>query len=272
MTVVVQLSDPHLGRMPEHEEQRIDAIAAAVRAQAPDLVVITGDLCDDAPCQPEQITQYGKTLVEALASLGCPVEVVPGNHDVGNKPDIENDALTEVRYDEWRGVFGDGWFRRNLGGWCLLGLNSQIMGSGWDAERRQLAWLDDQLESCERCVVFLHMPPDLPALVDVVGEKRENLRYWPVDAEPRAALLARLTRPAVKLVCSGHLHNNAAFPHATPPRRWCPSLSFGVVISGVTSVVSQGERIGFLRHELGEDDVHSTFVAVDLPTTRTMTL
>ena len=133
-------------------------------------------------------------------------------------------------------------------------------------------WLDAQLASCERAVVFMHMPPDLPALIDAQGQHRQGLAYWPVDPNPRDGLLNRLCSPRVKLLCSGHLHNDAALPHATPPRRWCPSLSFGVVIPGVTGVVSQGDRIGVLCHELDGDEVVSTFVPVDLPVSKTMTL
>ena len=247
---------------------RIVAVTDAVRSEQPDLVVISGDLCDDAPCQPEQ-TQLGKQLVDALDT---PVEVVPGNHDVGNKPGIEHDALTVERYDHWRSTFGNGWFRRDLGDWAVLGLNSQIMGSGWDAEAEQNAWFDEQLAECDRCVVFMHMPPDLPALVDVEGEQRDNLRYWPVNPGPREPLLERLASPKVKLLCSGHLHNDASLPHATPPRRWCPSLSFGVVIPGVTGVVSQGDRIGMLRHTLTGDAVASELIPIELPVSSTMTL
>ncbi len=270
MSVVLQLSDLHLGRLPEHEAPRREILVDVVRRQSPDLIVISGDLCDDATCQPEQIA-LGKSMVDALATV-APVHVIPGNHDVGNKPGIAKDALTQECFQRWRTVFGDDWFHAQVAGFAVLGLNSQIMGSGWPVEAEQLHWLDDRLAACDQALVFMHMPPDLPALVDVEPDRREALRYWPVNPEPRAALLERLSSPKVRLLCSGHLHNDAALPHAVPPRRWCPSLSFGVTIPGVTGVVSRGDRIGLLRHELHHDTVTSTLIPVELPVSGAMSL
>ncbi|MEM7576773.1 MAG: metallophosphoesterase [Planctomycetota bacterium] len=270
MSAVLQLSDLHLGRMPEREDERLAILVETARMQAPDLIVISGDLCDDAPCIPEQI-EFGKRSVDALTSI-APVRIIPGNHDIGNKPGIANDALTPKRYAQWQKVFGNGWFREDLAGYAVLGLNSQIMGSGYNEEAQQRQWLDDQLATCEHAIVFMHMPPDLPALVDVDSTQRKNLRYWPVDSEPRGPLLERLRSPKIQVLCSGHLHNHADLPHATPPRRWCPSLSFGVTIPGVTGTLSRGDRIGGLRHTLRSDAVTSAFVPVDLPVSRPMTL
>ncbi len=268
MPTVLQLSDLHLGRMPEQDDQRCAALVEFVKQQAPDLVVISGDLCDDAPCQPQQVA-YGKALVDALEPTTF---VVPGNHDVGNKPGIEHDPLTPTRYEHWQQTFGPGWFRRDFESWTVLGINSQIVNSGFDAEREQEAWLAQQIADCERCVVFTHMPLDLAVLVDVHEDKRSNLRYWPVDPPGRSRILEMLRNPKVRLVCSGHLHNLASLPHASPPRLWCPSLSFGVIIPGVTGAVGAGERIGAIRHELTDSGVASTFVPVDLPVSATMTI
>ncbi|MEM1026827.1 MAG: metallophosphoesterase [Planctomycetota bacterium] len=270
MSRVLQLSDLHLGRMPEHDDQRCDIVVQTARDLAPDLIVISGDLCDDAPCQPQQITT-GKSFVQALDAV-APTRVVPGNHDVGNKPGIEHDALTRERFDAWRTVFGDGWFREDLDGYEILGLNSQIAGSGWEEEQAQLRWLDDQLEQCNRAVVFMHMPLDVPACVDAANERRDALAYWPIDPQPRVALAERLTRGEVRLLCSGHLHNDAALPNASPPRRWCPSLSFGVNIPGVSGTIASGDLIGCLHHQLKKNEITSALIPVELPVSSTMTL
>ncbi|MEM8875040.1 MAG: metallophosphoesterase [Planctomycetota bacterium] len=270
MSGVLQLSDLHLGRMPEHDAERCAIVVKTAVSYAPDLIVVSGDLCDDAPCQPEQIA-IGQAFVETLEAV-APTRVVPGNHDVGNKPGIEHDALTRKRFDAWRQAFGDGWFREDLDTYAVLGLNSQIAGSGWEEEEAQLRWLDDQLADCERAIVFMHMPLDVPACVDAANERRDALAYWPVDPQPRAALTERLASKKVQLLCTGHLHNDAALPSATPPRRWCPSLSFGVNIPGVTGTIAHGDVIGCLHHTLQPNDVGSVLISVQLPVSPTMTL
>lgn len=270
MSGVLQLSDLHLGRMPERDAERCEMLVAIARDLSPDLIVVSGDLCDDAPCQPRQIAQ-GKAFVEALETVTT-TRVIPGNHDVGNKPGIEHDALTRERFDAWRQTFDNGWFRENIDGYAVLGLNSQIAGSSWDEELAQLRWLDDQLNQCDKAIVFMHMPLDLPACVDAANERREALAYWPIDSRPRAALTELLVSGKVWLLCSGHLHNEAAFPNATPPRQWCPSLSFGVNIPGVSGVVAKGDAIGCLHHKLQIDRVCSELVPTPVPISPTMTL
>jgi 3',5'-cyclic AMP phosphodiesterase CpdA len=73
MTTLVHLSDLHFGRV---DEALLDPLVASVKAAAPDLVVVSGDLTQRA-----RASQF-KAASEFLARLPSPRLVVPGNHDV----------------------------------------------------------------------------------------------------------------------------------------------------------------------------------------------
>lgn len=79
---IIQITDPHLvppgerlhGFDPAERLQRVVADILARQADA-DLVVITGDLCNDG-----EPLAYA-FLAESLAALTCPVRLLLGNHD-----------------------------------------------------------------------------------------------------------------------------------------------------------------------------------------------
>lgn len=73
MRTLAHLSDLHFGRI---DALVVAELGATLRALAPDLVVISGDLTQRA--RPAQF----RDAAAFIAGLGCPVLAVPGNHDV----------------------------------------------------------------------------------------------------------------------------------------------------------------------------------------------
>ena len=73
MKTLVHLSDLHFGRV---DEALLDPLVESVRAVAPDVVVVSGDLTQRA--RPSQF----RAAAAFLARLPVPQVVVPGNHDV----------------------------------------------------------------------------------------------------------------------------------------------------------------------------------------------
>ena len=73
MRTIVHLSDLHFGRV---NEALLTPLVEAVRALAPDVVVVSGDLTQRARAAEFQQAQ------EFLSRLPGPQIVVPGNHDV----------------------------------------------------------------------------------------------------------------------------------------------------------------------------------------------
>ena len=70
---VMQLSDPHFGYPSPASWRAIDT----VRAERPDLVVVTGDVADERSSIPT-VMAWAKQLCQAA---GVPVVYVPGNHE-----------------------------------------------------------------------------------------------------------------------------------------------------------------------------------------------
>ena len=76
MPQLIHLSDLHFGA---HDERLVDAVAARVDEEQPDLVVISGDFTQRA--RTEQFREACRFL-ERLSDAGHEVLGVPGNHDV----------------------------------------------------------------------------------------------------------------------------------------------------------------------------------------------
>ena len=76
MTRLIHLSDLHFGA---HDPQLVDAVAARVDEEKPDLVVISGDFTQRA--RTEQF-KLACEFLDRLREAGHDVLAVPGNHDV----------------------------------------------------------------------------------------------------------------------------------------------------------------------------------------------
>lgn len=180
----------------------LEQLTAAVRSEAADQVLVTGDLVQiGLETEIEQAAAW-------LPSLGpaSQVMLVPGNHDhyVAESPQFFNHLWKDY-------LFQDGAVRefpvlRKLEGVCLVGLSSAcatpvFMASGklgntqLEATR---AVLEQAAGAGQMAVVLIHHPP-LPGMTD----RRKAL----ADARSLRELLQSFP-PA--LVLHGHLHHNRA--------------------------------------------------------------
>ena len=195
---VLQLSDPHLLADPQGRCRGRLALACldhgwrqalAQLGSAPDLLLISGDLCQD-----ESWGGYGRLrewLAEVVAPLGIPAALLPGNHD---HPFLLRAALGRSAALAPAAV--------PLGPWTLLLLSSHRPGAvaGW-LETGQLDWLRQQLAQAPGpALVALHHPP-----VAIGGDS-------PLDAialqAPQALLELLLAQPRVRGLVFGHIHQH----------------------------------------------------------------
>ena len=190
---LLQLSDPHLladprGRYRQREPLRQLEAALAEAAHVPhDLLLISGDLCQDETWQGYVRL---RELLERRA-VPAPVALLPGNHD---HPALLRAALGRTALIAPAVV--------EHGGCRLVLLDSHRAGctGGWLGPR-QLSWLGRQLGLAPDVptVVALHHPP-LPigdAGMDAIG-----LHDGP-------ALLERLSLvPGLRAVLFGHVHQH----------------------------------------------------------------
>ncbi len=204
-----------------HRRAVLDAVVADMRRQAPDHVLVTGDLVNIS--LPEEYTQAARWLAE----LAPPERVllVPGNHDAYVAGAAE---AGWIRWAPWMGGENGGgaafpWLRR-LGAAAVLGLSTAVPTPPGYASGRlgeeQLRGLERRLRQLAAeglfRIVLLHHPP-LP-----VSRPRKAL-------EDREAFCAVIRSAGAELVLSGHEHRfhegRLAGPDGPVPAFVAPSAS-----------------------------------------------
>ncbi|CAH8847203.1 unnamed protein product [Trichobilharzia szidati] len=222
----VVLADPQLGLFekyveklpqPDHWDREVNHTTRAVNIinrliPKPAFVVICGDLVND---QPGLSYRYKQTsdLLSVLSRLrsDIPLIVLPGNHDVGDHPDVNG-------IEDYKSVWGDDYFSFVVNRVRFLVLNTQYL---WDdskcvslaSEFRQ--WLNEQLsmknEDFDMSVVFQH----IPFFLDNIDEPDD---YFNIPKKCRKEIIHQLYNSGIYYTFSGHLHKNNVITY-TPHER-----------------------------------------------------
>lgn len=194
MRRIVHLSDLHFGRV---DPQILPPLLAAVTAESPDLVVVSGDFTQRA-----RVREF-KDAARFLGSLPEPRLLVPGNHDVPLYDLMRRwlaplrryrryitDDLAPFYADEEMAVVGVNTAR------ALTFKNGRI-------NQAQLAAITERLATFDPAVVRIvvtHHPFDVPDPVDP-GAK---LVHGVVGRAQMA--MAGFVQSRVDMILSGHLH------------------------------------------------------------------
>jgi alkaline phosphatase D len=217
------LSDTHTTRGTKEDQPlyhgRLDKVIAAVNAAKVDFVLIAGDLTQSG--KPEEIADFK----EQVKGFQAPVAWVPGNHDIGAKriPD-KAPGPTAARVENFERELGPSFWAREFAGVRVVGLNSQLFGSGLAREEEMWSLLDNEMAmpSAKRTIVFMHMPPFVTSVDEPGGG------YWNIEPAPRAHLLGVLKRGGVQTVLTGHLHYQLVNRHNGILIVTTPPVSFGL--------------------------------------------
>ena len=255
---VVQISDIHLDPGDQEQCARLEKVRQAVLATKPDLVVASGDVSNDGFRCDGMFDQ----VKAQLHRFGPEVYVIPGNHDIGDKAGEKNEVQSEY-VAKWKAVFGSDRFSVRRDHWTIVGINTQILGSGLHEEADQFEWLDHTLDDAERrgdrVAMFLHAAA---YLFDPDEELSGPSQYWGFDPFPRRELLKRINRRHVKLIANGHLHWHQVFNRNGTLHVWCPSTSFMV---DDAIFPRGGDVVGFVRYTFEQTHVHEQLEPLDLP-------
>jgi 3',5'-cyclic AMP phosphodiesterase CpdA len=216
---LVHVADTHLSPTHAYFEDNWRAIAEAIRAEAPDLIVHGGDLSFNGPAAPEDLTHARGELDR----LGVPWLAVAGNHDIGEAPPFSrlDQPLTDARIAAWTSRVGPQFWSRDVGDWRLVGLDTALMASGRPEEGEQTAFLRDALATRGRrpVMVFVHMPPFDGAVDDPA---------WTTSVIPypaRGELLDLCAEGGVKVIACGHLHVHRLVRHRGMRIGWAPATA-----------------------------------------------
>lgn len=257
--LIAHTSDLHIGRAagPERHERGRSGwrqFRRFVDAVRPDLVVVGGDIVVD---DPDDVADRREAR-NIIGRLPVPVVVIPGNHDVGDHPvrdglpaDWHGKPVSASRVADWEAEWGPSYWLRDLCGWRVVGINSQLFGSGLDREDQQWDWLEHRA-----------LPEDLQRPTLVVAHESLHLRpehaggtsgddSWmsmPRDSSERLADLFR--RRPVRLVSSGHTHRHLEWAIGGIDQVTAPSL-VGAIPSRPDMTTARGDaEPGWLCYRL----------------------
>lgn len=219
--IICQLTDMHIRAPGSLAYGRVDtnrffgaAIEqlAAVRP-APDVYLLTGDLTDFG-----RADEYA-TLAQAVARLGKPAYLLPGNHD--ERGGLRA-AFPALRYLHGPEPFIQ--YRVDLEGLALIALDTVVPNKGHgelDAER--LAWLRDHLDATTPTLIAMHHPPFTTGIGHM---DKDGLLKGAAELE---ALLSE--HGNIERVLCGHLHRSIQARFANTFASTCPSPAHQVTLN-----------------------------------------
>jgi UDP-2,3-diacylglucosamine pyrophosphatase LpxH len=182
-----------------------------------------GDLVHPVPAVLNQFEQAVACFNEKISRLKSKIYLVPGNHDVGDKPNEWGPAGTikEEYIDLWTKNFGSHYQVIKHEDCHFILLNAQILNTGLPAELEQRIWLESYLQQNAHARIFIsiHYPPYL--LDRAEGEHYDNI------AEPgRSWLLELLEKYHVEALFAGHVHHFWYHKHVDTDCYLLPSTAF----------------------------------------------
>jgi alkaline phosphatase D len=254
---ILQVSDTHLGRGDVQGARNWAVVADLAQRLRPALVVHTGDLVLHDP----DSTADREAGLAALAALGLPWRIIPGNHEVGDSPcddPVFGQEITPDRLDAWRDAAGSDRWRLDLGNWVVAGLNALLFGTGWSEEDEQWEWLAALLQDAagRPVMLFMHKPPYL----EDFHEERDDSMAIPSAA--RARLRALVAGSSLRLIACGHRHEFRSYSGlpGEPAIMWAPPVSF-LISKATPPVPDPVNQPGCVLHTLIGQRVISQLLA-----------
>jgi hypothetical protein len=217
---VILVSDTHLAADAPLAQANWDAVVSYVGAAVPDLVIHLGDLSLDGAGDAGDL-HYGRRQLDRLPVAW---QAVPGNHDIGDNPwpgTPEGVAVDAVRHQRWLDIVGADHWSMTVGGWILLAINAQLLGSGLPAEAAQWSWLEEQASEHggRQPVALITHKPTTASGTELAAAP--PYRFWPPSACGRLSDLFHGAPPA--LVMSGHVHQYRVLPLDGTDHLWVPT-------------------------------------------------
>ena len=185
--------------------RKIRFIIRQINKLAPDLVIHLGDIQHPIPALPAHEATV-KTAQTLFRQLNCKMVVVPGNHDVGDKPHAfaASPIVSRQTHMIFNKYWGPSFYAFDIGNCHFVVVNSSILNSGIALERSQQSWLEGDLEENQktgkRVFLFMHYPLYL-------DHPTEDEHYDNIGKRARMWLLSLLGRYNIEAVFSGHVHN-----------------------------------------------------------------
>lgn len=209
------VADTHVNERDGHSSSPYEANARAnARARhvfasiaqlepQPAFVMHLGDIVHPVPELPGFVPAVEQ--FRALSAITrCPMHVLPGNHDVGDKRVdwMPAGTVTTEHVEQYRSFFGPDYYAFESHGCRFFALDAQLINSGLPAEREQREWFEHELaaSSGRRSFVCIHYPP-------YVTDRDEHGSYDNIDEPGRTWLLDLVAKYRPEALFAGHVHN-----------------------------------------------------------------
>lgn len=197
-------------------------VISEINRLAPEFVIHLGDIVHpvpELPSYPAAAAQF-KALAQALQPK---LYLIPGNHDVGDKPVewMPAGTVTGASVELYRRHFGRDFHAFDANGCHFITINAQIINSGLKAERAQKKWIEkDFAENRSKRTFFCtHYPP-------YISDHKEPSSYDNIDEPGRTWLLKLVDRYKPEALFAGHVHNLWYDLHAATECYILPSTAF----------------------------------------------
>ncbi len=189
-----------------------------------DFVIHLGDIVHPIPLLPGH-AEAVRVARDIFAELDAELFALPGNHDVGDKPNAWMPApvVDEANHEAFERHWGASYRSFDRGDCHFVLLDSPVFNSNLKREEVQRRWLESDLAANaaagRRLFVFLHYPPFLL-------EPGEASHYDNMDEPARSWLLNVLTEHGAEAVFAGHVHNFFYNRHGGTAHYVAPSTAF----------------------------------------------
>lgn len=178
-------------------------VFAQINAVDPAFVIHLGDMINPIP----ELSSYvdaAKEFHNLAKDLKAPMHMVPGNHDIGDKP-VSWMPAGMVCGDYialYRKHFGKDYFAITHEDCHFIVINSPLINSGDPVEEEQKIWLEGYLAAHrgERMFLFSHYPI-------YVSDPAEPESYDNIDEPGRGWLLGLIHGYKPEAVFTAHVHN-----------------------------------------------------------------
>lgn len=184
-----------------HANMRAAAAVARIRSLMPDFVLHLGDMIHPVPGEAD-FSAAGEQFASIWKAVNAPVYMIPGNHDIGDKPArwVPAPAIGRASREEFLRMFGNDRHAFDFRGCRFIMFDSSLVNSGLPEEEEQWSWLDVNIPRQRRSFLALHYPP---FLLD-----KDEAEHYDNIAEPgRTRLLDLVRGRPVEAIFSGHAHN-----------------------------------------------------------------
>lgn len=244
---MVLVSDTHLSRRAPQAQENWDAVLRYVEEATPDAVIHVGDLSLDGAHESEDL----RHAYHQLDRLHVGWHAVPGNHDIGDNPfpgAPGGSTVTAGRLQRWLDIVGADHWSLTAGGWSMLAINAQLIGSGLEAEERQWEWLERQVSDCSENALALitHKPVVAPE-----AELASAPPYRFVSAAGRRRLADLFAGKPLGLVISGHVHQYRMLRLGGADHLWVPTT--WAVLPDQAQPILGAKRCGIVSLDLASD-------------------